>query len=461
MKRLHNFIFSIGLLFLVSSCVDELPEINESPNSATDAPLDALVVASQVSLMGVYESEDARLANMWTRQFTGSDRQYTSYHTYIVTSEVFSFIQVYIGVIQPTLDAEVKAAALNNRAVIGMLKVIRAMAYGHAVALYGDIPFTESNQYPEIENPEYDGQEAVYARLQIMLDEAIADLNSGEGGIAGSIDIFYNGDNSSWVELANTVKARYYLHVGDYTAALNSANNGISSPAGNMLAPHGTTVSANQNSYYDFAVIQRDGYLTAEDSYLARLIDPTQPEYRGDTKTDDSTRFATIFNGGVGEYVLNTTADGYFAADASFPLASFAETQLIKAESILRDNPSDLQAAIDELNALRGALESTYPGSTYDDYVIADFQISGIANNDGSSAVDALLTEIIEEKYVSLVGQVEVFNDFRRLDNPLGLTPTIGTRFPQRFLYPTDEVNSNSNFPSTNPGLFDATPINQ
>jgi len=457
MKKI-NFIYLFVVLALFgTACTDDFEEINTSPNSATDAPLNSLIIASQVSIMGVYESEDARLASMWTRQFTGFERQYASYHVYSVTSEVFSFFNTYIGAIQPALDAEVKAAEINNTKVVGMLKVMRAMTYGYMASLYGDIPMMEANSYPEIQNPAYQGQAAVYAAVQTMLDEGISDL-AGAGGIPASADIFFGGDSDAWTEVAYSLKARYYLHTGQNAEAVAAAVNGISSTANDMLTVHGTSVSANQNSWYDFLVIQRDGYLRATDSYLAELLDSTQVNYRGDAKTDEGERFNDIFVGTAGDYDLNI--DSMFAASASFPLVSFYETRLIAAEALLNQNLTANQAAaLAELNAVRAAVESEF-GGRYDAYVLADFASGGIANNGGSSGA-SLLEEILEEKYVSLVGQVEVFNDLRRLDNPLGLSTTNGSRFPERFLYPTDEVNSNDNVPNPLPGLFDPTPVNQ
>jgi hypothetical protein len=458
MKKFNYILLFVALAVFGSACTDDFEEINTSPNNATDAPLNSLIIASQVSIMGVYESEDARLASMWTRQFTGAERQYGSYHVYSVTSEVFSFFNTYIGAIQPALDAEVKATAIDNIKTVGMLKVMRAMTYGYMTALYGDIPFSEANSYPEIQNPAYEGQAAVYAGVQALLDEAITDLG-GAGGIPPAADIFYAGDAAAWIEVAYSLKARFYLHVGDNAAAASAANNGISSTGNDMLTVHGTSVSANQNSWYDFLVIQRDGYLRAFDSYLAELVDVAQGNYRGNAKTDETARFNAIFTGVVDDYDLNSA--GMFASDASFPIISYNETRLIAAEALLNQNIAANQAAaLTELNAVRAALSAEY-GVTYAAYDLTDFAAGGIANSGAANAGQALLNEVIEEKYVSLVGQIEVFNDMRRLDNPLGLIPTNGSRFPQRFLYPTDEVNSNENVPSPLPGLYDATPVNR
>ncbi|MEO5967290.1 MAG: hypothetical protein ABIP68_04640, partial [Ferruginibacter sp.] len=77
------------------------------------------------------------------------------------------------------------------------------------------------------------------------------------------------------------------------------------------------------------------------------------------------------------------------------------------------------------------------------------------------SQQDALLTEILKEKYVTLIGQIEQFNDVRRTKNFLAIPPVRGTELPQRFLYAQDEINTNPNTPIlTTADLFRPTPAN-
>ena len=88
------------------------------------------------------------------------------------------------------------------------------------------------------------------------------------------------------------------------------------------------------------------------------------------------------------------------------------------------------------MNLVRAAHESNYGG--YNAYVITDSQVNTTAN---------LLKEILIEKYVSLFGQVEAFNDVRRTSNLIGVPVNNGTALPGRFLYPQSEINSNANTP--------------
>ncbi len=70
------------------------------------------------------------------------------------------------------------------------------------------------------------------------------------------------------------------------------------------------------------------------------------------------------------------------------------------------------------------------------------------------------MKEIIEEKYITLFGQLQPFHDIRRTNNILNVPAKAGTVIPQRFLYPQSEVDSNPNTPSPLPDLFSKTPVN-
>ena len=103
----------------------------------------------------------------------------------------------------------------------------------------------------------------------------------------------------------------------------------------------------------------------------------------------------------------------------------------------------------------------------YEPYVSTDFASGGMENADGIDAKDAILREVIEERYVSGYGQFMPFNDARRLrksDNSLAVPfPTnTGSRYPERFVISQDEVNGNSKAAANKTiTIFDKTEVNQ
>ena len=81
------------------------------------------------------------------------------------------------------------------------------------------------------------------------------------------------------------------------------------------------------------------------------------------------------------------------------------------------------------------------------------------------SKESALLREILEERYITFIGQIEGFNDMRRVlkesEVRVPVTPNTGTVLPQRFLYPQIEVDLNTSTPNPIPSLFSVTTINK
>jgi hypothetical protein len=112
------------------------------------------------------------------------------------------------------------------------------------------------------------------------------------------------------------------------------------------------------------------------------------------------------------------------APDFRQPLLTFSENQLIRAEAQYRTGAEP--AALATLNAYRASV--------------------GLAAKSGLSGA-ARLTAIMEEKYVALFQNTEVWNDYRRTCYP-NLTPASGSFIPARLVYGTDERRANPNIPS-------------
>lgn len=451
-----------ALLVVGLTGCDSLTEgYDEDPNDPTDASVELVLNSAQVASILFQDGNHARIAGVWSGHLTGSDRQYLAFNNYDANASAFDnmWITGYADVIGDLAVAKRKARAANNRLILGIAKTVEAHTFGTKAALHGDIPFTEASQGNENLNPAFDAQADVYQGVIDSLDAAIADLEAG-GISPGGMDIFYGGDAEAWIEAAYTLKARYLLHTAQYAEALTAAQNGISSPENNMMAPHGNSNYVDANPFYLFHDIERTGYMTANDSYAAGLLDEETDDYRGDAKTDESARFAYYFTGEEGAYDLNTAEGGYFGQASDYPLVTYVENELIRAEAILQSGgaASDALAA---LNNARAAHAVQFGEGTYEAYALSDFASGGIANPGGMSQENALLYEILEEKYLSLMAHIETFNDLRRTDNFIGIPIKSGSQLPQRFLIAQTEINANNNISEGDvQSLSTPTPVN-
>jgi hypothetical protein len=492
-KIIINSIVAGSVLFGLNACESFVNGVSEfDPNQPIDASLGQVVNAAEVAYMGFWEGDVARIAGIFTDQFTGADRQYVSLNEYVTTSGDYDsqWDNIYASVLKPLRIAQDKARAVNDKKTLALTQILEAHTIGMAAALWGDIPYSQTVQLTSFPNPAFDAQADVYTAVIALLNDAINNINTAPASSDFVADIF-GGSEAVWIQRANTLKAKFLLHQGQYAAAIVAATAGIADPAYDLVSPHGTSYGNDMNVYASFLDWDRPGYLSADGAFGPRLIDPNSGASfnRKNAKTDETARFNYIYLDDFGIYTpgyeLNFLdgdyygePDGYFGADAPWYIITFKENQLILAEAELRANGGNalgMTNALAALNSVRQALEGgayinpdftdTYT-HLYAPYLLTDFATLGMENPDGIAQADALYREIIEEKYVSLLGQLEVFNDMRR--NGFGSFASVqnwemlkipvkgsNTKIPQRFLIAQTEINSNTSTPPTIPALFD------
>lgn len=435
MTRYRKIALAAALpLFVAAGCSDFLtsPETQNDPNRATQATIDQLFVSAQAATFVVQTGEGARAVSMWMQQMSGTDRQYQTLGTYTHGEGTFGTPWVYIyggGGLVDLRRIQTEATAINDRKYTGIAQVLEALAIGTAADIWGNVPYSEAIN-PEIATPKLDAQLEVYAALQTLLDAAIANLASGAGAGPGTKDLVYSGNATKWIQLAHTLKARYYMHVAEvdapaYAKAKAEAALGISSHANDYQTFHAGT-AGEQNLWYQFTQIQRTEYISPGE-YLVELM-----KTRGDPRLS-----AYFTKGSSGEYLGAAPGDGYTpelsalsaqrggagGAASPQPIVTYDENALIWAEAAYKTG--DAVTALAKLNEVR-----THHG-------LASVTLTGAA----------LLQEIMLEKYVSLFQNLEVWNDWKRTCIP-DLTPALGAAIiPARFFYPTDERQTNSNIP--------------
>jgi starch-binding outer membrane protein, SusD/RagB family len=348
---------------------------------------------------------------------------------------------------------------------------MEAHALGTLTALYGDIPFTEIAQDEKFENPKFDKQSAVYAGIQTLLDNSIADLKKITGTRVVSNDLLFNGAHAKWIEVAYTLKARYFMETKEYDKAYTAALLGVSSGANSLkFVPPGTAIG-NSNLMNEM-IANRGGYFSTGTTFLTRLLGRTfATGSRNNTKTTEDARSKYYAIAGTS----SSTERGVAAAKAPMPLVIFEENLLILAESGMRTK--GFAEGLLQLNKVRAYLNTrgsafTPIGTTdtlkYDPYLAADFAAGGIENRTNLADDKALLREIIEERYISLYGQILPFNDFRRLAKSdadvrpiLPFNSTVATKHPERLIYAQTEINGNPNLPRPLPDIFQVTEVNK
>jgi hypothetical protein len=491
MKKIFLLLTLISLAF--TSCEDYIADINIDPNAPQDADARNMIQGVMLSNQFWANSDANRLMMIWMNQATGADRQYVALNNWnnsTATDMDGAWAEAYAGTIGQAKLAAEKALLEGNPWLAGVAQVLQAHSQGMVAALWGDVPFTQAGDYANFPNPAYDSQASVYTGVQTLLNTAIANLSkSNSVAIPSDKDIYYGGNKAQWIKLAYSLKARFFLHVKNYPSAYTNSLLGMTSSNDDFKARFGTSYGNSFNPFYSFLVYDRSGYMSAEDSYGASLLEPGSANYRGNAKTNESLRYEFnyldywgYYNSGQ-ELNFNSDFDGWGAGDGKFggesdvPLVTYGEMLLIQTEYQARTN--GLSAGVTAYNTYRALLRTGYSIGTYDDgfsdyfggntastkylnYADADFAALGMENSDSTAPLNAFLRELYQERYVYFIGHFESFNDFRRTNNIAKIVLKPGfSNTPQRLLYPQSEVNSNSNVPSPIPTIEQKTPVNQ
>jgi len=420
-----------------SSCTKWIdPEINKNPDRITDAPYDLLLPSIEANLaynMGGFEI--SAITSMWVQYLYGQERQAAAFgKNYLLTeSDVNGSWNIFYNEFMMDLVVYIEKTGDANPQARGVGKVLMALGLGQLTDLWGDIPYSEAFKGNGDLNPAFDSQESIYASINALLTEAIADLGTPDsdneiplGPLSN--DLIYDGSASKWIAAAHSLRARYAIHLSrkgtvNYTDVLADCASGISTNEDDLEMIFGNTES-NANPRYQFDAQRGD---VAPSPSFAEFA-------MGDPRL-------SVFAGGPGNF-----GSYYGMMDSPVPLITYVETRFIEAEAYLRKDPTTQELANTAYdNAVTGSIEKF----GIDDEVWLTSNTTGVLG-------DITIQNIIEAKYIALFLQTEAYNDYRRTGWPV-LKPTAGTAIPSRYPYCTDERLYNpENVPA---GLSLYTPV--
>jgi starch-binding outer membrane protein, SusD/RagB family len=500
----------------LSGCSDFIsgPGVTTNPNAVDQLTRPGpLYVGVQAAQVVQYEGQLARYAAMYTQQVSGNSRQQIGYDrgttgpgdTDTYFGAVYGSTRTVTGGggLLDIHKMQQIARRVNDSVYVGIGKVYEAITVGLAADMWGDIPYREAADSTNL-TPQFDPQLQVYGDLLAQLDSAItiflpASGPSNGGPPADGAELIYNdrgGDvdalRAVYTEVAHSLKARIYLHMAEvnpanYALALaevgppgvNNGGPGLSTPNNDFLWYHDGTPNGN-NIWWQFMGARGDiGPGSALVEILKRRIAGgledaarlnfyfTPAEAAGTPaaffgfRPGGATNLATSAGIDNGNGSANGNYSGFGPimdggtepADFRTPMITWAETQLIGAEAALAtSNPGLAQQYLDAVRANRTF--GSYNGTR------VTFPALG--------SVPATLQSVMEEKYVTLFLNPEVWNDYKRTCLP-ALAPaapanstTPGTSpIPGRIPYGQTEINANPNTPGTNSAGAPVTPTGQ
>src|SRR5688500_6020948 len=289
------------------------------------------------------------------QQMAGTGQQYLGQGRYEIDESTFDgdFEFLYNqGGLTDNRKAQALARESNDSLTLGILQVYEAYNMGNAASIWGALPYSQASN-EEFPTPILDPQSEIYADVQTLLDDAIRNL--GGAGAGPLNDLNFAGNAAKWRAVANTLKARFYMHWVEAQAANvagaavacggncvqkahAAALNGITSSANDFKSRH-TTTTGEENVWFQFIVNQRPGYMNAG-KFLVDLLTA-----RNDPRLQEYFEPGGSANGVIIGATNGTSTTGALAQineatrlrpEFSQPLVTWAENQLILAEAEAR-----------------------------------------------------------------------------------------------------------------------------
>jgi len=468
MKNMKNKIISLVLLLFILNSCDSFDEINTNPNQATDASIQVIFPAVTAALTYGLNGESAQFTSILMQYLTGvlGDQQQVNNYAFIADMSDATWNRFYTNCLLNINTIKRKSVEEGATHYGGAAKIMEAIVIGYSVTLWNDIPYSEALQLDNISQPSFDDAAGLYERVQQLLTEGIADLNSESTTSPSTNDLIYRANNETlwrqnsrprWIMLANAMKARFHNHMskvdpaGSATAALAAIDAGTylsnadqpnvifgSEFAGPWFPFFQTTFGENNvaisQRFIDLLRDRVDGGI--DDPRLPFFVTPgTGGLYLGTPNGSASRPQGSVIPGPY----LNRR-------ESPTPILNFSELKFIEAEAALRSGQNE--RAANAFNAAIAASLQRITGSVSAAYMEK-------FGNETSNTIS--IDKIMEEKHIDLFLQAEAWTDWRR-STPLGspntvtgipsLVPspsnTTQGAFPRRFIYPNREVVNNS-----------------
>ncbi len=225
MKILQYILYSLAILFLITSCTDDFEEMNKNPMVATDMPYGYEFSHSQLDFGGKRYPE-WRSNLILSSSFSGLTLSTFSTGGGFKNNDEYNssrWNESYQNEIKDIEDLLSRIEDIpENENLIAAARVLKVFYYQRLTDLYGDIPYFQGGKgyIDNVINPAYDSQELIYKDFIKELTEANAQFNSENSKTYGNHDLLFNGDVEKWKKFTNSLKARIGMRLTKVDPAL-------------------------------------------------------------------------------------------------------------------------------------------------------------------------------------------------------------------------------------------------
>ena len=460
MKNIKIILYAFLSFVLTTGCTEDYEKLNENPNRSSSIPAHLLLGYTQRNFVNtLYTTQyGGDMGACWAQQW--SKVQYNSEARYIPRRGNIDGIwrNIYTLTLSESKAMYDLAVLDENTNLQGIALVMQAIGYQRLTELYGPVPFTEALDLGNLK-PAYDDDSVVFEAVIQMLTDAATLLSSGSGSVTASSDLFYSGDTSKWLKLANSLKFRALMRISstrsvgaELQAIVNSGaifqSNADDAQLSYLAAepdanPIWETIVNGSRPEYKVSSVLVD--------LLTSLNDPRLEVYASPAESDGVIRGkppgfglqTPLPNEALGYTYANISGLGSFYLNPELPgvVMSYAQLNFLMAEAANKGYISGDLAAV-----------NTY----YNQGISASFEYNGLSSSISSYLAQPGIpitsqsdgtTKIATQQWIALFGQgFETWTEWRRTKIPV-LTPAAEAdlnQIPSRLYYPALEPSLNS-----------------
>ncbi|MEO8087547.1 MAG: SusD/RagB family nutrient-binding outer membrane lipoprotein [Bacteroidota bacterium] len=447
--KIISTMLSVVLLFSVSSCKKYIDEdINVNPNQPSDVPLSLLLPSLEGGLAYTTGSDMSRIPGLWIQQVAGLANQHLVFDNYGVSESDINnmwYFNIYSTALSNANIIISKANENGSPYYAGIGKILMAYGLGMTSDMWGDVPYSQAFKGGDDLTPGYDSQQSIYTSIQSLLTQAKNDLGAAKSTfIPGSDDLIYGGDNAKWIALANSLSARYWIHLSKVPGS-NAYQNALDAIAAGAITTNGDDPNfpfsdfvTEGNPWFQFND-QRAGDIGMGKFFVDLLLSLNDPRLPAYATTDASDTAYSGSAAGAGDGGVSAMGAYASSSSSSIQIISYTELKFIEAEA--KFQTGDLAGA----------------AAAHNDGVISSLDKVGVTDtayitaNGTETSATISLNKIMTQKYIALFSQCEEsFTDWRRTGIPsLSLaTNALTNQIPRRFPYPQSErLHNGSNVP--------------
>ncbi len=449
-KIILSALAATTMLFFTTSCSKEFyTKVNVNTNQPTAVPPNTLLPGIEVSLAYAQGGDASRYSSLFVQQGFGAAREAAAYYDFEFAGtnnpeQLWDNMYATDMENDYTLLGLAKSGGYNEYA--GIASVLMAYSLQVTVDFWGNIPYSQAFMGTANPEPSYDIDKTIYGNILTLLDAGIADLsNANKGNLYPTTDdIMYGGNEASWINFANAIKARVYIHQckGNSVTMCDSALACATRALGDGFAiaqlyfvssPNSAPQYQYNTDWGDISYVDGGGVTPTMYDSMYALSDPRINVF-----------FDTAGSAGASTPIVGMDPTCYYGQQTSpVEFISKEELDFIQAEATLRLGGTVAAASVFYNNAITDNFTKLGLAGAAAGYE-ANTSVMLPSTNAGAQY------EVAKQEWIALFLNPEAWACWRRTGSPALVAPVgaVSTEIPRRMVLPNSEVTENSHAPA-------------